>query len=38
MKTIADLKGKRVNVGYSAMRTIDTHRQRDAGDGRLDAS
>jgi hypothetical protein len=23
MKTIADLKGKRVNVGYSAMRTID---------------
>jgi uncharacterized protein len=24
MKTIADLKGKRVNVGYSAMRTIDT--------------
>jgi len=24
MKTIADLKGRRVNVGYSAMRTIDT--------------
>jgi len=24
LKTIADLKGKRVNVGYSAMRTIDT--------------
>ncbi len=24
MKTIADLKGKRVTVGYSAMRTIDT--------------
>jgi uncharacterized protein len=24
MKSIADLKGKRVNVGYSAMRTIDT--------------
>ena len=23
MKTVADLKGKRVNVGYSAMRTID---------------
>jgi TRAP transporter TAXI family solute receptor len=23
LKTIADLKGKRVNVGYSAMRTID---------------
>jgi TRAP transporter TAXI family solute receptor len=24
MKTMADLKGKRVTVGYSAMRTIDT--------------
>ena len=34
MLTIADLKGKRVAMGYSAMRNIDKARARHAGDRR----
>ena len=33
-RTMADLKGKRVPTGYSAMRTLDTNVARDAGDRR----
>ena len=34
MTTVADLKGKRVPAGYSAMRTLDKQLARDAGDRR----
>ena len=36
MRTIADLKGKRVASGYSAMRTIDLLTRAHARDRRLD--
>ena len=34
MRTVADLRGKRVTMGYSAMRALDPHVARHPGDRR----